>query len=87
MMSKVTWDKLSDDDKKLIQQAAKDSVTFQRDLWAKTETEAEAKARAAGVVITEVKDLKPWQDAVKPVIEKYRADYAETLTAIDAARK
>lgn len=87
MMSKASWDKLSDDDKKLIRQAAADSVKIQRELWAKAEKDAEAKIRAAGVKVTEVKDVKPWQDAVKPVIEKHGADYADTLKAIAEARK
>jgi len=87
MMSKVAWDKLSDDDKKLIKQAAVDSVKIQRDLWAKSEKEAEAKVRAAGVTVVDVKDLKPWQDAVKPVIDKYGAEYKETLPEIAAAAK
>jgi TRAP-type C4-dicarboxylate transport system substrate-binding protein len=87
MMSKVAWDKLSDDDKKLIKQAAVDSVKIQRDLWAKSEKEAEAKVRTAGVTVVDVKDLKPWQDAVKPVIDKYGAEYKETLAEIAAAGK
>jgi TRAP-type C4-dicarboxylate transport system substrate-binding protein len=64
-----------------------DSVDYQREVWTKTEKDAEAKVRAAGVTITEVKDLKPWQAAVKPVIEKYSADFKEVLEAIDKARK
>lgn len=87
MMSKVAFDKLSDEDKKLIRQAAVDTVKIQRDLWAKSEKDAEAKVRAAGVTVVSVTDLKPWQAAVKPVIDKYGADYAETLKEIDAARK
>ena len=42
--------------------------------------------RAAGSVITEVTDITPWQEAVKPVIEQYREKYAKILDAIDAAR-
>ncbi|MBP2638506.1 MAG: C4-dicarboxylate transporter [Firmicutes bacterium] len=87
LMSKATWDKLSPEDQKLIKQAAWDSVDYQREVWAKTEKEAEAKIKEAGVTITEVKDLKPWQAAVKPLIEKYSADFKESLAAIDAARK
>lgn len=87
LISKVSWDKLSPEDQKLIKQAALDSVDYQRDIWAKTEKEAEAKVRAAGVTITEVKDLKPWQAAVKPVIDKYSADFKEVLDGIDKARK
>lgn len=87
LISKTAWDKLSDEDKKIIKQAALDSVAFQREAWAKYEKDAEAKLRAAGVTITEVKDVKPWQDAVKSVIDKYRDEYKEMLDAIDQARK
>ena len=87
LISKVTWDKLSEEDRKIIKQAAIDSVATQREIWDKFEKESLDKLKASGVVVTEVKDVKPWQDAVKPVIEKYGADYKEELTAIDQARK
>ncbi|MBD0379014.1 TRAP transporter substrate-binding protein [Paenibacillus sedimenti] len=87
LISKVAWDKLSADDKALIKKAALDSVKTQKEEWAKFEKDSEAKVRAAGVTITEVSDLKPWQEAVKPVIDKYRNDYKETLEAIEKAKK
>ncbi|MCR8633825.1 MULTISPECIES: TRAP transporter substrate-binding protein [Paenibacillus] len=87
LISQAAWNKLSEDDRKIIKQAALDSVKTQRESWDKYEKEAEDKVRAAGVKITEVKDVKPWQDAVKPVIDKYRAEYKEVLEQIDAARK
>lgn len=86
LMSKVQWDKLSDDDKKLIKQAALDSTKTQIELWNKFEKESEEKVKAAGSTITYVKDVKPWQDAVKPMIEKYRDQYKEVLDAIAKAR-
>ncbi|MHC1760700.1 MAG: TRAP transporter substrate-binding protein [Negativicutes bacterium] len=86
IMSKVIWDKLTPDDQKLIQQAALDSVKTQRELWNKFEKEAMDKVKAAGSTVTEVTDLKPWQAAVKPVIDKYRTDYAEVLDQIGKAR-
>lgn len=87
LISKIAWDKLSPEDQKLIKQAALDSVSYQREVWVKTEKEAEDKIRANGVTITEVKDLKPWQATVKPVIDKYGADFKEALDGIDKARK
>lgn len=87
VMSKVVWDKLSEEDRKLIKQAAADAVATQRDLWNKFEKEAETKVKAAGCTVTEVKDLKPWQEAVKPMIQKYRAEYGEVLDAIAKAAK
>ncbi|MBP1963256.1 TRAP transporter substrate-binding protein [Paenibacillus aceris] len=87
MISKVTWDKLGDEDKKIIQEAATESVKTQREEWAKFEKNSEAKVKAAGATVTEVTDLKPWQDKVKPVIDKYRSEYKDVLDAIDQARK
>lgn len=86
IMSKVVWDKLSDDDKKLIKQAAVDAVKTQRELWAKFEKEAEDKVKAAGCTVTYVKDLKPWQEAVKPMIQNYRSEYGAVLDAIAKAK-
>lgn len=87
IISKVTWDKLSSTDQEIIKQAALDSIDYQREEWEKYEKESEEQVRAAGTVITEVTDIKPWQDAVKPVIEEYRAEYKDMLDAIEAAGK
>lgn len=87
LISKVAWDKLSNEDKDLIKKAAQESVKTQKAEWDKFEKDSEAKVKAAGVTITDVSDLKPWQDAVKPVIEKYRSEYKETLEAIEKAKK
>ncbi len=87
LISKVTWDKLSEEDRKIIKQAAIDSVATQRELWGKFEKESMDKLKTNGVVVTEVNDVKPWQAAVKPVIDKHGADYKDELSAIDQARK
>lgn len=86
LISKITWDKLNEADRKIISEAALESVATQRESWDKFEKDSEEKIKAAGVTITEVSDLTPWQDAVKPVIEKYRADYGKILDAIDSVK-
>ena len=86
MMSKVVWDTLSKDDQALIKKAAADSVKKQRQLWDAAETDALAKAKAAGGIVTPVADLAPYQQAVKPVIDEARAQFGESLKAIEAAR-
>ncbi len=71
VMSKVSWDKLSDEDKAAVRQAAKDSVPVMRKLWREREEASEAKVREAGVeVITDI-DKTPFIEAMKPVYEKY----------------
>jgi tripartite ATP-independent transporter DctP family solute receptor len=86
LVSKATWDKLSPEDQKIIKQAALDSVKTQRESWEKWEKESEQKVKEAGVTITEVTDFKPWQEAVKPVVEKYGAEFQDILQAIEKAR-
>lgn len=83
MASKITWDKLSEEDRKLIKQAALDSVQYQKDTWNKYEKDALAKLIQNGVVVTEVPDVKAWKEAVKPLIEKYGAEYKAELAAIE----
>ncbi|MCR2807710.1 TRAP transporter substrate-binding protein [Paenibacillus soyae] len=86
LVSKTVWEKLSKEDQEIIRQAALDSIEFQREEWAKYEKESEEAVRAAGVTITEVTDLQPWKDAVKPVIEEYRSEFSDILDAIEAAK-
>ena len=85
MISKATWDKLPEEDRALIKQAAQDSVQFQKDAWNKFEKDALAKLIQNGVVVTEIKDVKPWKEAAKPVIEKYGTEYKAELEAIEKA--
>lgn len=87
MMSKVVSDKLSEEDRALIKQAAQDSVSYQRESWKKYDKDAMDKLIASGVVVTEITDMKPWQDAVKPVIDKYGVEYKAELEAIQKAAK
>jgi tripartite ATP-independent transporter DctP family solute receptor len=87
MMSKVVWDKLSKADQALVRQAAVDSVKKQRELWDAFEGEALAKVKAAGSIVTEVKDPTPYQKAVKSVVDEARPSFGDTLKAIDKARK
>lgn len=87
MMSKLTSDKLSEEDRALIKQAAQDSVAYQKEQWNKYEKDAMDKLVQSGVVVTEVKDVKPWQDAAKSVVDKYGVDFKPELEAIQKLAK
>jgi tripartite ATP-independent transporter DctP family solute receptor len=87
LISKATWDRLPETDRSIIKQAALESVKFQRELWGKFESEAMERLRASGVKITQIQDVKPWQQAVQTVIEKYYPDYREELDAIEKTRR
>jgi tripartite ATP-independent transporter DctP family solute receptor len=87
LISKVAWDKLDKEDQGIIKQAALDSVETQRAEWKKWEDRSMKKLKDAGVTITEVKDIKPWKDAVKDVVKKHSAGYEDVMDAIDKAKK
>lgn len=74
VFSKVVWDKLSADEQKIIRTAAKESVPFMRKLWDERETASRKTVEAAGSVIVQDVDKKSFQDAVKPVYDKFAAD-------------
>ncbi|MEC1523667.1 TRAP transporter substrate-binding protein [Neobacillus niacini] len=86
LISKVAWDKLDKEDQKIVKQAALDSVETQRAEWDKYEQKSEKKLKDAGVTFTEVKDIKPWKEAVKPMVDEYTKEYKEVMDAIEKAR-
>lgn len=70
-MSKASWDKLSPEDQEIIREAARNSATVQRELWAEQEKASQEKVEAAGAeIITEI-DKTPFIEAMAPVYEKY----------------
>lgn len=77
--SKVMYDKLSKEDQQVLRQAAKDSMTYMRRLWDEKEKFSLDKVKAAGAQIIDV-DKKPFQDAMKPVYDKYiKTDHQKAL--------
>ena len=86
IMSKAVWDKLSADDKKIIKDAAQASQAVQRKSWAAYEKKSIDAVKAKGNKITEVKDFKPWQDAVKPLYDKFGADFKDVIEKVRAVK-
>src|SRR5271163_2697259 len=71
VFSRKTWDTLSKDDQALVRKFAAEAQADERTLWQAYEKQAMDKARANGVQIVDTIDKKPFQDAVKPVWDKY----------------
>ncbi len=86
VFSKISWQKLTPADQALIKKAAKEAQAEQRVLWYEAENAALDKMKAAGTQMIMDVDKKPWQDAVKPVWDKYGAKYAEMVKRIDAVK-
>jgi tripartite ATP-independent transporter DctP family solute receptor len=82
VFSKRAWTSLSNDDQSLLKKFAREAQLEQRELWNKYEQLAMDKAKAAGCQIAEIADKKPFQDAVKPVWDKYGPKYQDMIKRI-----
>ena len=82
VMSEATAKKLSSEDLKLVMDAAVAAGRRVRKSVENREADAAVQLKARGTEITEVADNKPWQDAVKPVVEKYGARYKKLVDQI-----
>ncbi|MFJ1293905.1 TRAP transporter substrate-binding protein [Paracoccus yeei] len=70
-VAKTSWDKLSPEDQAIMREAAQNSATLQRRLWAEQEKASEAKVAAAGAEIIKDVDKTAFIEAMAPVYEKY----------------
>jgi tripartite ATP-independent transporter DctP family solute receptor len=82
--SKRAWTSLSGDDQSLIKKFAREAQLEERELWNKYEQQAMDKAKAAGCQIVEITDKTPFQNAVKPVWDKYGPKYQDMIKRIRA---
>jgi tripartite ATP-independent transporter DctP family solute receptor len=86
VFSRKTWDTLSKDDQDLLRKLAREAQLDERGLWNKYEMAALEKAKAAGNQIIDISDKTPFQDAVKPVWDKYGPKFADMIKRIEAVQ-
>lgn len=70
VISKFVWDKLTDQEKIWIQQAADESAELERKLWAESEKKSLEEVQKAGVKVN-YPDKGPFIEKVQPLIESY----------------
>ncbi len=73
IISTVVWDKLSDQEKEWLQEAANASVPEERILWAQAEEEALREVAKAGVEIIRP-DKTPFMKKVESIFESYKTN-------------
>jgi tripartite ATP-independent transporter DctP family solute receptor len=71
VISEVVWNKLSEQEREWIQQAADESAVLQRKLWAESEAKSLEEVQKAGVVIN-YPNKEPFIQKVQPFLESYR---------------
>ena len=84
VFSKRVWNTLSADDQGLIKKFAREAQLEERGFWNQYEQKALEKAKAAGSQIIEIADKTPFQNAVKPVWDKYGPKYQDMIKRIQA---
>ena len=82
VFSKKVWTGLSKEDQDLIMKTAKEAQQEARKLWGEMEQVSLKQMRDAGVEIIKIDDKKPFQDAVKPVWDKYGNQHAALIKRI-----
>ena len=70
-VSRQRWQRLNDAERNILRDAARESATFQRQLWAERETVSRQRVVAAGTTVIEITDRTPWSALMAPVYEKY----------------
>lgn len=70
VMSRHAWDSLSDEDKAIFRDAARESSRFMREQWSALEEQSRQKAKAAGTTIISNFPRQVFQEAMTPVYKK-----------------
>jgi tripartite ATP-independent transporter DctP family solute receptor len=86
VFSKRAWDGMSKEDQALIRKVAAEAQAEQRKLWDEREEQSMKKIKDAGIEVITFTDKKPFQDAVKPVWDKYGAKYDALVKRIQAVQ-
>lgn len=84
--AKHTWEQLSEEDRVIILECAKESALYERRLWKEYERTARETALENQVeeIVLSAQEKKKFQDAVKPLYERYDAEYGEDIAQIRA---
>ena len=85
LVSKKFWDGLNDEEKAVLQAAATEARDFQRKVSREKDAEALEEIKMSGMEVSELspEETQKLRDAVKPVIEKFKAEIGtETVEAL-----
>ncbi|QOV68095.1 TRAP transporter substrate-binding protein [Citrobacter sp. BDA59-3] len=86
VISTKTWNKLTLEQKDILQKAVKHSETYQQKLWAQIDADTRAQAISQGGKIVKV-DKAPFRAAVQPLFDEFKKDpkQAALLAKFEAA--
>jgi tripartite ATP-independent transporter DctP family solute receptor len=87
MCSEPRWKKFSAEEKDLVKKAAAEASAFNRNALKSINADILKKLAAAGMVVNEISNKTPFQDAVKPMYTKFEGEIGkDVLDAVVKAR-
>ena len=85
-VSEVTWNSLSDAEKKMWREAGQESAEYQRSMWDAYAEKSRQFVLSKGIKYNAIKNKQPFQDAMGPVYEKAIAKTPELKALIQAIK-
>ena len=85
LVSEATWNKLGEEDRKIIMECAKKSSVYERELWAKGEKEAEERLLKKGCIVTELSHIEQirFRAMAMSIYQKFGKDYIDIINRIE----
>ena len=82
--SKAVWDKLSESDREIIEECARESALYERTLWAEREKSSREVAEKSGITVIELsaEEKSRFREAMASVYTKYCGDQMDILQKI-----
>ncbi len=80
------FDALSEDMQAAVRGAAEEAALYQRELWAVQSGQAREEVEAAGIVVNEIADKGPFQDAMVAVYDEYLAANPDMADLVEMAK-
>jgi TRAP-type transport system periplasmic protein len=87
MCSEQRWNKFSPEEKEIVKKAAREAAAFERSKLKDIISDVLNKLKATGMIVNEVPNKKPFQEAVKPLYKKFEDEIGkDVLETIIKAR-
>ena len=82
--AKHTWEQLSENDRQIILECARQSALYERQLWTEREGQARENALKNGAqeIYLDTEEKEKFKEAMMPVYEQFYADYGEEIEQI-----
>jgi tripartite ATP-independent transporter DctP family solute receptor len=86
-VSRQRWQRLNEQERNILRDAARESATFQRQIWAERERASRQTVERAGVTVIEIADRRPWSELMTPVYQKYTGNNARLSGMVQRIRE